>query len=291
MQYSHDMTSGPDRARYSGGSGIALATRLVETGHYIFTTEQARRAAAEIGMPQSSVAVTLGRLAEAAWILRLHRGLYAGTGRLPGGFSIHPFAVATSLVRPSTVSHWSALSYHGLTSQVPRTVTATTPKKVMTPSMRSQTGEHDRRKGKHLWRVAGLEIEYFKVRLDRFFGAEDVWVDEHFRVSVTDVERSVLDMFASPRAFGGLDAGLATLEEHAERLDLQRLVEYSLRFGSKAVSARLGWCLEKVGTGAPVLEQLRSHVGPGIQVLDPTRAARGHRDARWCVLDNVSPGD
>jgi predicted transcriptional regulator of viral defense system len=268
-----------------------LATRLVETGHYIFTTEQARRAAAEIGMPQSSVAVTLGRLAEAAWILRLRRGLYAGTGRLPGGFDLHPFAVATSLVHPSAVSHWSALSYHGLTSQVPRTVTATTPKKVMTPSMRGPAGERDHRKGKHLWRAAGLEIEYVKIRLDRFFGTEDVWVDEHFRVSVTDVERSVLDMFASPRTFGGLDAGLATLEEHAERLDLQRLAEYSLRFASKAVSARLGWCLEKVGAGALVLEQLRSHVGPGIQVLDPTRAARGHRDARWCVLDNVSPSD
>lgn len=291
MQYNRDMTAQQDRAGYSLGSGIALASRLAEAGLYIFTTEDAKRAAAEIGLPQSSVAVTLGRLADARWIVRLKRGLYAGTGRLPGGVDVHPFAVATALVQPSAVSHWSALSHHGLTTQVPRVVTATSPKKVVTPSMREQVEGGTGSRRRHLWAIGGLDIEFVKVRPDRFFGAEEVWVDQQFRVPVMDLERTVLDLFASPRTFGGLDTGLATLDEHWRRFDLPRLTEYALRFGSKAVMARLGWCLEKVGVRDPRLDELKSHVGPGLQVLDPTRVARGHRDARWRVLDNVTPSD
>jgi len=289
MQYNHDMAERADRSGYSLNRGIALAAHLAESGHYIFTTEDARRAAEEVGLPQSSVAVTLGRLADAGWIMRLKRGLYAGTGRLPGGADVHPFAVATALVRPSAVSHWAALSHHGLTTQVPRVVTVTSPKQVMTPSMRTRGNDGGRSQRRHSWVVGGLSVDFVKVRQDRFFGVEEVWVDQEFRVPIMDPERTVLDLFVNPRAFGGLDMGLATLSEHGESVDLQRLVEYALRFGSKAVSARLGWCLEKLGLRAPGLEHLRSQVGPGLQILDPTRAARGHRDARWCVLDNVTP--
>ena len=289
VQYNHDMTESEDRTGYSLSKGIALAARLAESGRYIFTTEDARGAAEEVGLPQSSVAVTLGRLAGAEWIVRLKRGLYAGTGRLPGGVDVHPFAVATALVQPSAVSQWSALSHHGLTTQVPRMVTVTSPKQVMTPSMRKRVEPDRRSQQKHVWVVGELSVDFVKVRPDRFFGVEDIWVDQQFRVPIMDPERTVLDLFANPRAFGGLDTGLATLSEHGEDVDLQRLVEYALRFGSKAVSARLGWCIEKLSLRAPGLEGLRTHVGPGLQVLDPTRVARGHRDARWCVLDNVTP--
>lgn len=289
VQYNHDMTEREDRTGYSLNRGIALAARLAESGRYIFTIEDARRAAEEVGLPQSSVAVTLGRLADAKWIRRLKRGLYAGTGRLPGGVDVHPFAVATALVQPSAVSQWSALSHHGLTTQVPWVVTVTSPKQVMTPSMRKSADDDGKSQRRHLWVVGELNIDFVKVRQDRFFGVEDVWVDQESRVPIMDPERTTLDLFANPRAFGGLDTGLATLNEHGERIDLQRLVEYALRFGSKAVSARLGWCLEKLGLREPGLERLRAHVGPGLQVLDPTRVARGRRDARWCVLDNITP--
>src|SRR5665647_2486649 len=94
------MTEREDRTGYSLNRGIALAARLAESGRYIFTIEDARRAAEEVGLPQSSVAVTLGRLADAKWIRRLKRGLYAGTGRLPGGVDVHPVSY-THLTLPT----------------------------------------------------------------------------------------------------------------------------------------------------------------------------------------------
>jgi len=287
--YSRNMDERADTRGYARGRGIALVTKLAESGSYIFTMDDAKGAAADVGMPESGVAAALKRLADAGWILRLKRGLYAGTGRLPGGVDVHPFAVATAILRPSAVSRWSALGHHGLTTQVPLTVTVTSPKTVMTPSMRGHAaGGRESGKG-HVWTIGGIDVDFVKVREERFFGVEEVWVDQQFRVPILDPERTVLDMFASPRAFGGLDAGLAILSEHGDDLDLDRLIGYALRFASKAVSARLGWCIEKVGLNAPGLEELRSGAGPGLQLLDPTRVARGHRDGRWFVLDNVTP--
>ncbi len=266
-----------------------MASRLADAGAYIFTTDDARRVAPDVGIPESAVTATLRRLADAGWIVRLKRGLYAGTGRLPGGVNVHPFAVATAIVRPSAVSRWSALSHHGLTTQVPLTVTVTSPKTVMTPSMRGHVGGgRDSSRG-HVWAIGEVQVDFAKVREDRFYGAEEVWVDQQFRVPILDPERTVLDIFALPRAFGGLDTGLAVLAEHGDRLDLDRLIRYSLRYASKAVNARLGWCFERVGLQTPGLEDLRSETGPGLQLLDPTRVPKGHRDGRWCVLDNVTP--
>jgi predicted transcriptional regulator of viral defense system len=202
---------------------------------------------------------------------------------------VHPYAIATSMVQPSAVSRWTALSHHGLTTQLPWTVTVTSPKTVMTPSMRRPDRGHHRAPVGHTWLVGDVTIQFVKVREDRFFGVEVVWVDQQFRVPVFDRERTVLDLFAYPRAFGGLDTALAVLREYGRELDLDRLIAYSLRYASKAVNGRVGWSLEEVGLNAPGVEELRLHVGPGLQLLDPTRPAHGRRDGRWFVLDNISP--
>jgi predicted transcriptional regulator of viral defense system len=279
-----------ERARgYSLASGVALAARLAEEGRYVFTTEDAREAAATLGMPPSGVAMMLSRLARAGWIERLRRGLYAGTGQLPGGVVVHPFAIATALVSPSAISLWSALGHHGLTTQIPRVITVTTTRYVQLGSRTPHGSLEDvTPKRRRMWTAAGTDIELTTIKPDRFFGVEEVWIERRFRVPIMDRERTIIDLVAFPRTFGGLDTALATLDEHLSSLDLQRLVDYGTRYESKAVAARLGWCLEAAGSGSDVTEPLRDHVGPGEQLLDPTRPRRGRRNRRWSIFDNVT---
>ncbi|MHB0981077.1 MAG: type IV toxin-antitoxin system AbiEi family antitoxin domain-containing protein [Thermoleophilia bacterium] len=270
------------RKDYGITAGIALATTLAEAGLYIFTTKQAMMSAPK-GIEPHRVPYLLTALTDAGWIIRLRRGLYAGTGKLPGGAEIPPFVVATSLVSPSAVSHLSALAHHDLTDQIPRVVTATTPCRVVTPSMRSAgTGD-----GRHLWHAAGLDFRYVTVIASRFgFGIQTVWLDERFRVSITDRERTLLDLFALPRMFGGLAEGLAALDRAGDEIDVERLVEYAIRYDSLAVAKRLGWSLEATGTDRSMLARLLelrvSHYSP----LDPGRARRGRHDRRWMIIDN-----
>ena len=266
--------------------GFTLLQRLADDGRYVFTTADAVRRGGELGLSRSAAYMLLSRLCADGWIERLRRGLYAGTGRLPGGVDVHAFAIGAALAAPSAISHWSALSFHHLTDQIPRVVTLSTPRRV--PPIGLGGGHGDAQRPTR-WTVLDVSFEIIRVKESRFFGVEQVWVDDKSQVPITDRERTVLDLFAAPRFFGGIDRALATLHEQCADLDLGRLVEYGVRFDSKAVCARLGWSLEQVGASAAQLEPLRCGAGPGLQVLDPTRPRRGRSVTAWHLLDNVSP--
>ena len=267
---------------YGLSRGIALATSLAEAGLYVFTTEDAvRLRPSDVGI--GTVRYLLKVLTDAGWIVRLRRGLYAGTGRLPGGVEVPPFVIATSLVSPSAIALPSALAHHGLTDQIPRVVTAITPRKVVVPSMRG-VGEAG---GQHLWHAAGLDFRYVVIVPERFaYGIETVWLDERFRVPITDRERTVLDLFAMPRVFGGLGEGLSVLERAGDDVDLEKLVGYAMRYDSIAVAKRLGWSLEQTGARHSALARLLKLPAAHFTALDPGRVRRGPRERRWMVIDN-----
>ena len=272
---------------YGLTAGVDLANSIARAGLYIFRTADAVRLRPSY-VDAARVGSLVKSLADAGWIIRLRRDLYAGTGRLPGGVDVPAFAVATAMVSPSAVSHLSALAYHDLTDQVPLVVTVSTPRKVVTPSMRRGADDEGNR---HLWHVAGIDCRYVTVVPRRFhLGLETTWLDERFRVDLTDRERTVLDLFAYPRMFGGIDEALSVVDRHRDRLDLERLAAYGVAYDSVAVAKRLGWSLDQVGVDArvlaPLLQVAASHYSP----LDPGRPRRGKHDRRWMITVNTGTG-
>ena len=271
--------------QYGRTKGVKLVQALVEDGRFLFTTAEAHADGRLLGLSPGSVLVTLTALTKAGWIMRLRRGLYATTGSVPGGIELPAFAIATALVTPSAISHWSALNHHHLTDQIPRTVTAMTPRRIVLPTMR-----HGGRTGtRHTWTVGSTTVEYVTVNPTRFFGIEEIWLDERFKTPITDRERTVLELFVSPRHFGGLGEALGVLEEHMASLDVPKLVRYGVAIGAGAVAKRLGYSLERAGIDAATLEPLRAVPAEGVRVLDPTRPKTGHRIASWSLVDNLTP--
>lgn len=271
--------------QYGRTKGVKLVQALVEDGRFLFTTAEAHAEGRLLGLSPGSVLVTLTALTKAGWIMRLRRGLYATTGSVPGGIELPAFAIATALVTPSAISHWSALNHHHLTDQIPRTVTAMTPRRTVLPTMRHGGGTGTR----HTWTVGSTTVEYVTVNPMRFFGIEEIWLDERFKTPITDRERTVLELFVSPRHFGGLGEALGVLEEHMASLDVPKLVRYGVAIGAGAVAKRLGYSLERAGIDAATLEPLRAVPVEGVRVLDPTRPKRGRRVASWSLVDNLTP--
>lgn len=277
---------------YGNRHGIRLLTHLADEGRFVFTTRDAREVASKLKIPEGYLRQLLSRLDRSGWITRVRRGLYTGTGRLPGQTDVHPWVIATRLAVPSAVSHWSAMHYHGLTEQIPLAVTATTPRKVVTPSMRKGAADvvsASRSGQKHAWEIRGARYEYMTVRPEHFFGAEEVWVDELFSVPITDRERTMLDGFISPRFFGGMGEVLGILEDHLTELDLEKLAAYALRFNRGSVVKRLGWSLERLDVAKGIFSPLLALPVRGYRVLDPTRPQSGKYDPRWMIQDNLTP--
>jgi predicted transcriptional regulator of viral defense system len=192
------------------------------------------------------------------------------------------------LASPIAISHWSALAHHGLTTQIPPMVQASTTAAVVTPDMRR--GAAYRPRGRAAWRALGLEFEFIRVQPQRFFGFQQEWVSQWHRVQITDRERTVLDLFAAPQVFGSLQTGLETLEAHREQLDLDQLVVYALRYAVGATAKRLGWALEALGAPDSTIAPLRAYRVQSWAQLDPTGPAGGTPVAAWKLRNNLYSG-
>ena len=270
---------------YGQALGIRLLRELTAEGLIVFSSVDVRRIGTRLGISSDYLRVLVSQLAYSGWITRLRRGMYAITGPLAGDLHIHPFVVATQIVQPSAISHWSAMHHHGLTEQVPRGVSAITQKKVVTPSMRKPSDEYHH--GHHAWVIGGIRYEYVNVKPEHFFGIEEVWIDQNFRVPITDKERTILDLFANPRLFGGMGEALTVIEEHIQDIDLRLLVDYAVRYGMDSVAKRVGWTLERAGVTDEIIAPLAAIPTSGFRILDPTRPHNGPCDKRWGIQNNL----
>src|SRR3990172_105074 len=95
-------------------AGTELVRMLAGAGTRVFSAEQARGLSPSVGISPGYLPQALHYLARAGWIVRLRKGLYALSGAVAGSLSVHEFEIAMALVQPAAISHWSALSYHGL---------------------------------------------------------------------------------------------------------------------------------------------------------------------------------
>ena len=129
-------------------TSIRFLEEVVQAIGPLFTREEIWPLAAKLGWSPRHLSKVISALKASGYIAILKRGVYLVKSPLFVG-EVHPFAIATTLVRPSAISHWSALAHHGFTTQIPSMVQASTPRKVVTPGMRH--GQSQRPRGRAVW--------------------------------------------------------------------------------------------------------------------------------------------
>lgn len=269
---------------YAQTQGTILLNAVFNTVGPIFTTSQAQEVMALHKMGYQRVNNILSQLTQAGWLARVKRGTYIiQTPFL--STEIHPYALASVLMEPSAISHWSALAHHGLTTQIPPMVQASTPRNVVTPEMRS--GKAYRPRERPVWRTLGIEFEFIHVKQIHFFGFQQQWVSQWHLVNIMDRERTVLDMIAHPHIFGSLRFGIETCDAYLDSLDLDQLIAYALRYAVGAVIKRLGWVLENLGLAETVTAPLHAYPTSSYHILDPTGHPGGIPVARWMLYNNL----
>ena len=263
--------------------GIELVRLLAYQGDRIFSTARARELAPRVGLKDAYLAEALYHLRQNGWIVSLRRGLYALAPTVPGNTPVHEFEIAIALVEPAAISHWSALHFHGMTEQAPRTTFVLTTTETSVPRRRG-AGE---REAAGVCFVGDMAYRFVQVKPERFFGTERVWVGDA-RVSVTDLERTLLDGLAMPQHFGDFSEVLHAFQVGMGQLDMDRIIQYAFRLGTTTVK-RLGWVLEGQGVDSSVVESLAEFPVKGYRKLDPTGPRKGFCNSRWMVQENL-PG-
>ncbi len=265
--------------------GKRLLQQLLMNGKRIFNMQDAVSAATTEKIPHLQLRKILSNLAKHGRVLRLRRGLYVINEVLNEQADIHPFAISACLIQPSAISHWSALQHHGLTDQIPLNVMASTPSKVVTPSMREKKAHKSN--FKHAWKIGDVYYEYVSVQEKHFFGIEQIWLDEYFQISITDKERTLLDVFIYPKMFGGMGEALGILDNSLATIDIKKLVDYAIQYDKKSVAKRLGWALEYFGVSVKKIDRLLKVPIHYYCRLDSSAPATGPCDKRWMIQNNL----
>lgn len=261
---------------------LRLIRSLASEGDRIFTVARARELSASAGLSDSYIRQALHHLTKSGWLRRLRKGLYALSPEQSGVISAHEFEIAMALVPPGAISHWSAMHHHGMTEQTPRKVFILAATDTPVPQSRSK----ERHEGRGI-QVGDAIYQFIRVKPERFFGTEKVWVGEA-RVTITDPERTLLDGLMMPQYCGDFAEVLHAFRVRGDRLDVDRIVEYALRLDA-ATAKRLGWVLEHQGVGPNRLESLVKVPIKGYRTLDPTGPRKGPCHNHWMIQENL-PG-
>ncbi len=120
--------------------------------------------------------------------------------------------------------------------------------------------------------------------------------DEH-TVFCSDIEKTIIDCLFRPEYAGGIhELGLVFYVSNDE-IDYDRLIEYAIRFDSKAMIQRLGFLLELVQqhVGLNVepnhFKTLKKYRSNSTVLLDPCLFKEGKVSRHWRVQQNINCTD
>lgn len=259
-----------------GPRSALLVTALHEQGRPIFTLADAQGIT---GLKDTSARTLVHKLVGRGVATRLRPGVFQLVPPELGRESEYlgnPYVVARELMggKPYYLSHASAMDIHNMVTQPQLVVCVTSPK-----PMRGRS-------------VLGTEFRFIRCKPDHFFGITDHWVNKQEKISVSDLERTVLDGLRQPEYCGGVTEVAKGLWIRRADLDVARLVEYALRLNVGAVMRRLGFLLEVYDIGtASDRERLREHVTETYSPLDPVMPPQGKYTGRWHLRLNVDPDE
>ena len=172
------------------------------------------------------------------------------------------FAVSTSIVVPSYVSFWSALSFYGFTEQQVNAIQLVSPKQEKN------------------FVLAGHRVEITVFRPKRFFG----YVRER-GFNIATKEKAIIDSLYMPEKSGGLEEVVKCMQNAWKELDKKKLIQQFLRFGNKSLCARAGYLIEKLGLNANT-EKLWKNIPKCFVKLDPTLAKTHKYNKKWKIIEN-----
>lgn len=191
----------------------SLSALISECGG-LFTVDRARELAASVGIGETYLAVLLRAWVDSGLLWRVKRGLYVVTARAEGLTPPHPFIIGNALATPSAVSGLAALHFHGIVAEPPATIDVTTVQRIPTPVP-----------ARGRFRLVSVPLAGFVGMERHVFGQHEAWV--------FSIERALIDVFVSPRRFGGSCEAMALFEDALGRFDPERLLGLAQRWGSQ----------------------------------------------------------
>ena len=213
------------------------------------------------------------KLSKKNWILMIKKGLYMIVPLDAGEFgaksyTMHSFVIASHLVKPYYISHWSALNYHGLTEQTPPAVYVTT------------TKPRNRKK------ILDVEFIFVTVSNMNILGLEEIKI-EKYPVKISTPEQTIIDCLHHPEHCGGIEEIAKTIYFEHESLNFNKIVKMARKRNNKTIIKRLGYLTEFFGFTDYLHLVNNLKLSKGYSKLDPKLPKTGKTNEKWKLHINA----
>ncbi|MGD9592377.1 MAG: type IV toxin-antitoxin system AbiEi family antitoxin [Candidatus Berkiella sp.] len=170
------------------------------------------------------------------------------------------------------ISHYSAMRLHGMTTHPLMNVIITMPKRNSSK------------------KVHHLLYQFIYSKPSHFWGMTQVWVTKQEKVSVSDIERTILDGLDRPDLCGGIKEIARGIWNKQIQIDWNKMVEYGRKYHSKAAVKRLGYILENLKLGLESISLLEKIIfsKKDYILLDPNGSKSGTYLSRWRIRINMN---
>jgi predicted transcriptional regulator of viral defense system len=260
-------------AKTAGSRSARLIAALYDRGQTTFTLADAQKLT---GLGATSIRTLLWKAMRRGLLSRVKPGLFTIIPAELGSeheYAGNPYLVARALAggAPYYLSHATAMEVHQMVTQPRLGVIVSTSKRIANRAL------------------ASTEYRFVFIKAAEIFGTAPHWVTKQESVTVSDMERTIIDGLRRPEYCGGISEVAKALWIKHEEMKTRKLVDYAMRLKIGAVTRRLGYLLEFYGLGkAAELSLLRHELTETYDALDPILAKEGPYIRRWRLQLNIS---
>jgi predicted transcriptional regulator of viral defense system len=170
------------------------------------------------------------------------------------------------------IGYYSAMQIHGL-------ITQPSLKEIIVTNLQIKPSTKN---------IRGIKFQFVYHIKTRFFGYKNTWINQHEKVMVSDIEKTIVDAVSRPHLCGGLtEIGKAIYETRTE-VYLQKLFDYFARNEIQVAKKRYLFLTDLLGLKwTSYHEGMLKNVGSGFSLLDTTGPNQGRKDSRFGLKINV----
>lgn len=224
---------------------------------------------------KSAVKELLSDMTKRGLLMRLTEGIYYiipyeqdAELFMPDWHLVPEFIVKNT---PHYIGYYSALQLHNLITQ---------------PSLKEQIVVSKQLRPSVI-HIKNIPFQFIYHNPDHFFGMKKIWIDDFHKVSCSDLEKTIIDCLFKPDYAGGIVEIAKAIHISADKINFDRLWEYTKRFKSQAVIKRLGFLLELLDIPNPIIEELQKIKTVSYVLLDTELPPSGKRISRWGIRQNL----
>jgi len=164
------------------------------------------------------------------------------------------------------IGYSTMFNYHGFTEQLFQTVY------VLSTSLSEERI------------VCGVSYKFLKVSNNRMYGIETISV-QGCDVTVSSKERTLIDLIYFNKPVGGIVAAVGILKKIIEQknCNMNKLIEFAVRFPNVTVRKRIGVVLENLGISKAALRPLSKSV-ENTAISSLTGSRKGTLNKTWRVI-------